>query len=111
MWMSLMTSGVKIELRPRTVRREGAVSSAMPLQDELPLGRLEDVVVVELLAAHELLQLRRLAQAVDAEFPRNELGVGLGPFPRDAVHAQRLHPAADVDRAVVHRVPQARSDV
>jgi hypothetical protein len=29
MWMSLMTSGVKIWLWPRTVFSEGAVSSAM----------------------------------------------------------------------------------
>ena len=37
MWMSLMTSGVKIWLRPRTVRWSGAVSSAI-LEDQLALG-------------------------------------------------------------------------
>src|ERR687885_25727 len=114
MWMSLMTSGVKIRLCPRMVRWEGAVSSAMgrpPLQDELALGGLEGVVVVELLAADELLKLRRVAEAVDAELSLDELGVGVGPLAGHAVDAERLDLAADVDRAVVHRVAEARADV
>src|ERR671932_2825144 len=114
MWMSLMTSGVKIRLCPRMVRWEGAVSSAMgrpPLQDELALGGLEGVVVVELLAADELLQLRRVAEAVDAELALDQLGVGVGPVAGDAVDAQRLDLAGDVDRPVVHRVAQAGADV
>src|SRR5688572_24360192 len=98
MWMSLMTSGVKIRERPSTVRLDGAVSSARAapiwlsagtprscrgsamscsrLEDELALGRLQVVVVVELLAADELLQLRRLAEPVDAELALDELRVG-----------------------------------
>src|SRR4051795_10701024 len=114
MWMSLMTSGVKIRLCPRTVRWEGAVSSAMgrpPLQDELALGGLEGVVVVELLAAHELLQLGRVAEAVDAELALDELGVRVGPLAGHAVDAERLDLAADVDGPVVHRVAQAGADV
>src|SRR3990172_9601013 len=116
MWMSLMTSGVKILECPRTFRPEGAVSSAMPvlssaLQDELALGGLEIVVVVELLAAHELLELRRRPEAVDGELPLDELGVGVRPLPRDAVDAKRLDLAADVDRAVVHGVAEAGADV
>src|SRR5919205_3133909 len=114
MWMSLMTSGVKIRLCPRIVRWEGAVSSAMgrpPLQDELALGGLEGVVVVELLAADELLQLRRVAEAVDAELALDQLGVGVGPLAGDAVDAQRLDLAGDVDRPVVHRVAEAGADV
>src|SRR4028118_1462955 len=100
MWMSLMTSGVKIFERPSTVRLEGAVSSdfAAPiwlsagtprsccgsamkgscLEDELALGRLEVVVVVELLAADELLQLGRVAQPVNRELARDELGGEVG---------------------------------
>src|SRR6185295_8518042 len=115
MWMSLMTSGVKILLCPRIVCCEGAVSSAIvasPFSEhELALGRLEGFVVVELLAAHELLELGRVAEAVDAELARDELGVRLGPLARDAVDAQRLDLAADVDRPVVHRVPEAGADV
>src|SRR3954464_11820846 len=120
-----MTSGVKIFERPRTVRFDGAVSSVRaapswlsacsarsccgsamwsPLEDELALGRLEVVVVVELLAAHELLQLGRLAEPVDGELARDELGVRFRPLAGYAVDAQRAHLAADVDRAVVHRV-------
>src|SRR4051794_5377533 len=116
MWMSLMTSGVKIRERPSTVRRVGAVSSARrapswlsagaprsccgsamsrSLEDELALGRLEGVVVVELLAAHELLQLGRRAQPVDAELALDELRVGLRPLAGHAVDAERLHAPAD----------------
>ncbi len=43
------------------------------LEDELALARLERVVVVELLAADELLHLRRAAQPVDAELAFDEL--------------------------------------
>src|SRR4051812_15607208 len=131
MWMSLMTSGVKMRERPRTVRREGAVSSAFAtpswwsrsaprwdsamrsllLEHELALGGLEVVVVVELLAADELLQLRRRAQPVDAELALDELRVDVRPLARHAVDAERLHAPADVDRPVVHRVAEAGADV
>src|SRR5919112_2559267 len=130
MWMSLMTSGVKMRERPRTVRRDGAVSSAFDtpswwsrsaprwdsamgglLEDELALGRLEVVVVVELLAADELLQLGRVAEPVDGELAGDELGVRVRPLAGYAVDAQRADLPADVDRAVVHRVAQPRADV
>src|SRR3954467_12160833 len=134
MWMSLMTSGVKIFERPSTVRLDGAVSSARRcpswlsagaarpccgsamsvarlLQNELALGRLEIVVVVELLAAHELLQLRRRAEAVDAELALDELGVGVRPLARHAVDAERPDLPANVDRPVVHRVAETVADV
>src|SRR5256885_2797115 len=110
MWMSLMTSGVKIFERPRMLRCEGAVSSAT-LEHQLPFGRLEVVVVVELLAADELLELRRRAEPVDAELPLDQLRVGVGPLARHAVDPERFHLAADVDRAVVHRVAEPRPDV
>src|SRR5712692_5385997 len=114
--MSLMTSGVKILLRPRTFWREGPVSVAIvvppPLVDhELAFARLEGVVVVEHLAADELMELGRRAQSVDAELSLDELGVGVGPLAWHAVEAQRLDLAADVDRAVVHRVAEVRADV
>ena len=101
-----MTSGVKIRLCPRTVGR-----SLRPSQHQLSLGGLEVVVVVELLAADELLELGRVAEAVDPELPLDQLGVGVGPLARDAVDAERLDLAADVDRPVVHRVAEARADV
>src|SRR3954464_6912173 len=127
-----MTSGVKIFERPRTVRFDGAVSSVRaapswlsacsarsccgsamwsPLEDELALGRLEVVVVVELLAAHELLQLGRVAEAVDAELALDQLCVRVGPLALDAVDPERLDLAADVERAVVHGVAEAGADV
>src|SRR5918998_1820949 len=113
MWMSLMTSGVKTLECPRIVFAEGLVSSAMwrLLEDELALARLEGVVVVEDLAADELLQLGRRAEPVDAELPLDELGVRVGPLAGHAVDAERLHLAADVDLAVVHGVAQPGADV
>src|SRR5438105_2994291 len=110
MWMSLMTSGVKIFERPRMLRCEGAVSSAT-LEHQLPFGRLEVVVVVEHLPADELLELRRRAEPVDAELPLDQLGVAVRPLAGHAVDPERLPLPADVDRAVVHRVAEARADV
>src|SRR3954463_10761747 len=126
MWMSLMTSGVKIFERPRTVRFDGAVSSVRaapswlsacsarsccgsamwsPLEDELALGRLEVVVVVELLAAHELLQLGRLAQPVDGELARDNLGLRSRPPAGSAAAARGAPLAPAVDPPAVHRAP------
>src|SRR4051795_9335953 len=110
--MSLMTSGEKIWLWPSMFVLLLVVSSAMacppPSENELALGRLEVVVVVELLAAHELVEARCGAEAVDAELALDVLGVGVRPLARDAVDAERLDLAADVDDAVVHGVAQAR---
>src|SRR5262245_18846451 len=118
MWMSLMTSGVKIGLRPSTSRSAGAplpgccsAILAPFLEHQLALAGLEDVVVVELLPADELAQLRGLAQLVDPELALDQLGVGVGPLPLDAVDAERFDLPADIDRAVVHRVPEAGADV
>src|ERR1700749_1025417 len=100
--MSSITSGVKICECPRTLRAFGAFSSAMrnhPLEDELALGGLERVVVVELLATDELGELRRRAQIVDLELALDQLGVGVGPLTFDAVDAERLDLAGDVDLA------------
>src|ERR1700744_72740 len=112
--MSSMNSGVKMLEWPGTLRAIGAFSSAAirnPLEDELALGWLERIVVVELLATHELLQRGWRAQSVDAELALDELGVGIVPLALDAVDAQRLDLAADVDGPVIHRVAQARARV
>src|SRR5918999_997696 len=113
MWMSLMTSGVKIWLCPSTVRCEGAFSSTAwpPSEHELPLARLEAVVVVELLAAHELLERGRSTEPVDPELALDQLGVGVRPLALDAVDAERRHASADVDRPVVHGVAEAGAHV
>src|SRR5581483_10095869 len=81
------------------------------LEHQLSLGGLEVVVVVQLLAADELLQLRRLAEAVDAELALDELRVGVRPLAGDAVDPEGGDLAGDVDRAVVHRVAEAVADV
>src|SRR4051794_23512112 len=109
--MSSMTSGVKIGLEPSAPRRIWSSAMQPSLQDQPPLGGLEVVVVVELLAAHELLERRRAAQAVDAELALDQLRVGVVPLALDAVDAERAHLAPDVERAVVHRVAQAVPDV
>src|SRR5262245_41532383 len=113
--MSLMTSGVKIRLWPSTFSCEDTSSAATPVcllvDDELLLRRLEVVVVVEDLAADELLELRRRPEAVDAELALDQLGVGVGALPRHAVDAERLHGADDAELAVVHPVAGTRSAV
>src|SRR6185503_2170330 len=113
MWMSLMTSGVKIRLRPRTSFLPGA-SSVMPppgSENELALGRLERVVVVEHLAADELLELGRRAEPVDPELALDQLRVRIRPLAGHAVDPEGLDLARDVDRSVVHGVAEARADV
>src|SRR5437764_6779395 len=112
--MSLITSGVNMRLLPSTFRCEEVLSVAIvpsSLEHELALGRLEVVVVVELLAADELLELGRRAELVDAELPLDELGVVLGPLAGNAVDAERLHLAGHVDGAVVHGVAKPRAGV
>src|SRR3954471_3558142 len=120
MWMSLMTSGVKMRDRPRIVFSPGAVSSGRAvlirgirclLEDDPSLGRLEVVVVVERLAADELVEVRRRAEAVEPELAPDQLGVAVGPLARHAVHAERLDLAGHVDRAVVHGVAETRARV
>src|SRR3954451_13415012 len=84
--------------RPACIQTSPAPRSSWtrPSKHELALGRLEIVVVVELLAADELLELGRRAEVVDAELPLDELGVVLRPLARHAVDAERLHLAGDV---------------
>src|SRR6188472_2102079 len=119
MWMSLITSGVKIGLRPITSRPAGASPDAsllcsaivVLLENELALARFEVVVVVELLARHEFAQIRRTPEPVDRELALDQLGVLVGPVGLHAVDAEGGDLAPDVDGAVVHRVPQPVADV
>src|SRR3954454_13050850 len=108
--MSFITSGVKMRLCPSTFCREEVLSEGIAsssLENELPLGRLEVVVVVELLAAHKLLELGRAAEAVDAELAVDVLRVGVAPLAGHAVDAARLDLAGHVDDPVVHGIAQA----
>src|SRR5207342_2496083 len=119
MWMSLITSGVKIGLRPITSRPAGASPDAslfcsaivVLLENELALARFEVVVVVELLARHEFAQVRRPPEPVDRELALYQLGVLVRPVGLHAVDAEGGDLAPDVDGAVVHRVPQPVADV
>ena len=115
--MSFITSGVKIGLRPSTARLR-SISLALSLirfplflENELALGRLEAVVVVELLTAHELLEGRGSAQFVDAELTIDELRVRVSPLAGDAVDPEGPDLAADVDDAVVHGVTETMAGV
>src|SRR5262249_34767210 len=119
MWMSLMTSGVKIGLRPITSRPAGASTDAsllcsaiaLLLENELALARLEVVVVVELLSRHEFAQVGRRPQPIDRELALDQLGVVVRPLGLHAVDAEGADLAPDVDGAVVHRVAQPVADV
>src|ERR1700751_2158102 len=101
-WMSLMTSGGKIRLRPRG-RETSPLSALMGellawaggLQDQLPFARLQAVVVPQLAAAHELAERVRPVELVDPELPIDQLFIGRGQLRLDAVHAQRRDAAAD----------------
>ena len=81
------------------------------MNDELALGRLKLVVVVQHLAADELLELGRIAEPVDPELALDQLTVGVGPVARHAVDTERGHLAGHVDLAVVHRVAQIHAGV
>src|SRR5919198_3148549 len=99
-WMSLITSGVKIRLCPSTCL---PLLSAMSEHQPPPAG-FDVVVVPQLAAADELAEPVRLRQPVDAELSVDQLLVGVGELRLHTVHPERGHLAADVDRAVVHRV-------
>src|SRR5262249_5075118 len=97
-WMSLITSGVKMLLRPRTSRLPSSavlIGCSLPvlaggrrrrcagrrprrLQDELALGRLEVVVVPELLAADELAERGLRAHPVDPQLALEQFVVFRG---------------------------------
>src|SRR5215831_4686693 len=120
-WMSLITSGVKMLLRPRTSRlpssavliwvfapsacrwrrRRCAGRRPRRLQDELALGRLEVVVIPELLAADELAERGLRTHPVDPQLALEQLVVFRGELRLDAVDPEGGDLAADVDRAVI----------
>src|SRR5689334_7350151 len=113
-WMSLMTSGVKMLLRPRTDLAPSSVwlmSIPESSEDELALGRLEVVVVPELAPAHEFPERGRRRDAVDPQLAFQQFVIGGLQPGLDAVHAQRRHPAAHVDGAVVHGVAEPAAHV
>src|SRR5690606_15066133 len=68
-WMSSMTSGVKMRLRPRACADSSLDMPSTPLQDELAFVRLQVVVVPQLLAAHELAEGVGTIHPVDLELP------------------------------------------
>src|SRR5215510_4767983 len=91
-WMSLITSGVKMLLCPRTALPSLSIvvtagfasqySRCVAIapgwsQDELALGRLEVVVVPELATAHELAERAWRLDSVDRELAGEKLIVGV----------------------------------
>src|SRR5262245_53673989 len=113
MWMSSMTSDVKMPLRPSTCLLESPSSIDPPrgLEDELPLARLEAVVVPELPAAGELAERCGRLEAVHGQLAAEQLVVGRVQLRLDAVDAEAGDLAGDVDRAVVHGVAEALAGV
>src|ERR1044072_9209892 len=107
--MSLITSGVKMLLCPRTalppssiVLTLGSRLSVLPAglrrsEDQLAFGGLQVVVVPQLAPADELPERAGRLDRVDAQLPGEELVVVGGQLRLDAVHAQRSDLAADVD--------------
>src|SRR6266480_4545100 len=129
-WMSLITSGVKMLLRPRTARLPSSavlIRCSLPvlaggvaagvgrrprrLQDELALGRLEVVVVPELLAADELAERGLRTHPVDPQLALEQFVVFRGELRLDAVNPEGGDLAADVDRAVIHGVAEPAAHV
>src|SRR6516225_3795761 len=86
-WMSLMTSGVKMLLRPSTDLWPSSLplmSGCAPLKNELALGWLKVVVVPELPPADELPEGRRRGHPVDPEFAFQQFVVVGGELRVDA---------------------------
>src|SRR5215468_6189114 len=80
-------------------------------ENELALGRLEAVVVPELLPADELPERGLRAHPVDPQLPLEQFVVIRGELGLDAVDTEGGDLAADVDRAVVHGVAQPAAHV
>src|ERR1700730_11883192 len=119
--MSSMTVGVKRKFWPRIrllrelrpscsdVRGSAAVSSSncinLSSQNELLLGRLEIVVVPQLLAGDDLAHVRyatRRFEAVHAQFAGEPINVESRHFAVHRIDAEGIDIAADIDDAVVH---------
>src|SRR5436190_24399233 len=76
-WMSLITSGVKMLLCPRTALPPSSIVltlgvASQPLEDQLAFGGLQVVVVPELAPADELAERGGRLDAVDAQLPGEE---------------------------------------
>src|SRR5215472_361678 len=90
-WMSLITSGVKMLLCPRTALPPSSIVLTLWFrlsEDQLALGGLEVVVVPELAPADELAERGGRLDPVDPQFAGQELVVVGGQLRLDAVHAQ-----------------------
>src|ERR1700759_4497522 len=104
--MSLIASGVKVRVLPRTALPSASieVTGGPPLrasrwrrsQDELAFGRLEAVVVPELAPAHELAERPWRLDPVDPELAAQQFVVGGSQPGLDAVHPERGDLAAHV---------------
>src|SRR6188472_1592539 len=125
MWMSSMTDGVNRKFWPRMLllrspsrsrNRAAGFSSCINLssQHELLLGRLEIVVIPQLLAGDDLAHARKPARRldpVDVQLARKPGDIQLGHLSIHCVDAERFDLAADVNGAVVHRIAKILSRV
>src|SRR5215510_6665034 len=90
------------------------VLSYEALQNDLLLGRLEIVVVPQLLAGHDLgevLDAVRRLQAVELELALQVLHLEVGHLAFDRIDAEAGDLAADIDRAVIHRIAEILAGV
>src|SRR5271156_666479 len=131
-WMSSMTSGVNSLLCPRmwvfrvgftpTSGSDGTAFLAsmagrpqsLRSEHQLLFSRLEVVVVPQLLACGDLLEILHATgslEVVEVELPGQPRDFVLGHFRRNGVHAQAGNLAADIDRPVVHRVTEVLAGV
>src|SRR5437588_8782025 len=115
MWMSLMTEGVNRKFWPRMLRlrslsrtraRVAGFSSCINIssQHELLLGRLEIVVVPQLLAGDDLAHVREPAcrlEPIDVQLAREPGAIELGHRSIDCIDAEGFDLAADINRAVI----------
>src|SRR5688572_4744794 len=130
MWMSSMTSGVKMRLWPRRLVSRlafftgstcGATFSCdmmrsfpVILENDLLLGRLEIVVVPQLLTGHDLgevLDAVRRLEPVELQLALQELHLEVGHLALDRVDAEAGDLAADIDRAVIHGIAEVLAGV
>src|SRR5688500_1794459 len=131
MWMSSITSGVKMRLWPRRLVSRFAfftgstcgatfscdmvrVLSYEALEHDLLFRRLEVVVVPQLLAGHDLgevLDAVRRLEPVELQLALQELHLEVGHLALDRVDAEAGDLAADIDRAVIHGIAEVLAGV
>src|SRR6476646_8416466 len=125
--MSLMTCGVKIWLWPRMKRSDSAgtftplpffffffLPSSLISKHQFLFGWFKIVVVPQLFACDDLAEYFDAAfghDVVHAQFACQPLPIELGYLGPDRVHAEALRLAANIDRAVIHRVAEILAGV